>query len=160
MTSHTYNPSSQEAEVGKSLNSSPAWSTELVPRQPELHRETVSWKTKTYKNILNKVKFKNSLCPLLSRNTSERYLGAHLIHSASTSGLGPSRCPMNRCVWIANLWCPTMCPISSRNSENLPVSLMQITSYKMLLHSQMFVILGSPDKGVSPPHSLPVCLWI
>ena len=40
---HTFNPSTQEAEAGRSLNLRPAWlrSTEQVPRLPGLHRETL-----------------------------------------------------------------------------------------------------------------------
>jgi hypothetical protein len=40
---HTFNPSTQEAEA---VSLRPAWSTEQVPEQPELHRETFSWKKK------------------------------------------------------------------------------------------------------------------
>jgi hypothetical protein len=39
---HTFNPSTREAEAGGFLSSRPAWSTELVPGQPGLHRETLS----------------------------------------------------------------------------------------------------------------------
>jgi hypothetical protein len=39
---HTFNPRTLEAEVGEFLSSRPAWSTELVPGQPGLHRETLS----------------------------------------------------------------------------------------------------------------------
>jgi hypothetical protein len=38
---NTFNPSTQEAETGRSLNSRPAGSIELVLGQPELHRETL-----------------------------------------------------------------------------------------------------------------------
>uniref|UniRef100_A0ABK0LLZ5 Protein archease n=1 Tax=Rattus norvegicus TaxID=10116 RepID=A0ABK0LLZ5_RAT len=40
----TFNPSTQEAEAGGSLSLRLAWSTERVPAQPGLHRETLSWK--------------------------------------------------------------------------------------------------------------------
>jgi hypothetical protein len=46
---HAFNPSSWEAEAGGFLSSRPAWSTEWVPGQPGLHRETLSRKTKTNK---------------------------------------------------------------------------------------------------------------
>ena len=36
-----------EAEAGGPLSLRPAWSTEWVPEQPMLHRETLSWKNKT-----------------------------------------------------------------------------------------------------------------
>jgi major histocompatibility complex class I len=42
VVAHTFNPSTQEAEAGRFLSSRPAWSTESVPEQPELHRETLS----------------------------------------------------------------------------------------------------------------------
>jgi hypothetical protein len=41
---HVFNPSTQEAEAGGFLSSRPAWSTEWVPGQPGLHRETLSQK--------------------------------------------------------------------------------------------------------------------
>jgi hypothetical protein len=43
---HAFNPSTREAEAGGFLSSRPAWSTEWVPGQPGLHRETLSRKTK------------------------------------------------------------------------------------------------------------------
>jgi hypothetical protein len=46
---HTFNPSTWEAEAGRSLNLRPAWSTERIPGHPELHRETLSQKTKQNK---------------------------------------------------------------------------------------------------------------
>jgi len=42
-------PSTWEAETGGFLSSRPAWSTECVPGQPGLHRETLSQKTKKKK---------------------------------------------------------------------------------------------------------------
>jgi hypothetical protein len=35
---HTFNPSTQEAEAGRSLSSRPAWSTEQVSGQPGLEK--------------------------------------------------------------------------------------------------------------------------
>jgi hypothetical protein len=46
MVTHAFDPSTREAEAGGSLSSRPAWSTEWVPGQPGLHRETLSWKKK------------------------------------------------------------------------------------------------------------------
>ena len=46
MVAHTFNASTQEAEAGGLLSSRPACSTEWVPGQPELHRETLSRKKK------------------------------------------------------------------------------------------------------------------
>ena len=37
---HSFNPSTWEAEAGRFLSLRPAWSTEWVPRQPGLYRET------------------------------------------------------------------------------------------------------------------------
>ena len=39
---HRVNPSTLEAEAGGSLCLRPVWSTERVPGQPGLHRETLS----------------------------------------------------------------------------------------------------------------------
>jgi hypothetical protein len=46
MVAHAFNPSTWEAEAGRFLSLRPAWSTEWVPRQPRLHRETLSRKQK------------------------------------------------------------------------------------------------------------------
>jgi predicted RNase H-like nuclease len=45
-----FNPSTREAEAGEFLSSRPAWSTEWVPGQPGLHRETLSGKANKNKN--------------------------------------------------------------------------------------------------------------
>jgi hypothetical protein len=49
VVAHAFNPSTWEAEAGGFLSSRPAWSTEQVPGQPGLHRETLSRKTKKKK---------------------------------------------------------------------------------------------------------------
>ena len=46
MVVHAFNPGTWEAEAGGFLSLSPAWTTEWVPGQPGLHRETLSRKTK------------------------------------------------------------------------------------------------------------------
>jgi hypothetical protein len=46
MVAHAFNPSTWEAEAGGFLSSWPALSTEWVPGQPGLHRETLSQKKK------------------------------------------------------------------------------------------------------------------
>jgi hypothetical protein len=57
MVAHAFNPSSWEAEAGQFLSSRPAWSTELVPGQPGLYRETLSRnKIKQNKTKQNKTK--------------------------------------------------------------------------------------------------------
>jgi hypothetical protein len=45
VVAHAFNPSTWEAEAGGFLSLGPAWSTEWVPGQPELHKETLSQKT-------------------------------------------------------------------------------------------------------------------
>ena len=42
MVAHAFDPSTREAEAVGFLSSRPAWSTESVPGQPGLHRETLS----------------------------------------------------------------------------------------------------------------------
>jgi hypothetical protein len=44
VVAHAFNPSTWEAKAGGSLSSRPAWSTERVPGQPGLHRETLTHK--------------------------------------------------------------------------------------------------------------------
>jgi hypothetical protein len=50
---HAFNPSTWEAETGEFLSLKPAWSTEWVPGQPGLHRETLSKKKKKKKKKKN-----------------------------------------------------------------------------------------------------------
>jgi hypothetical protein len=52
-------PSTREAEAGGFLSSRPAWSTEWVPGQPRLHRETLSQKTKKQNRTKKQNKNKN-----------------------------------------------------------------------------------------------------
>ena len=52
----TFDPCLLEAEASGSLSSSPAWSTEQVPGQPGLHRETLSQKKKKKKERNKKKK--------------------------------------------------------------------------------------------------------
>ena len=49
MVAHAFDTSTWEAEAGGFLSSRPAWSTEWAPRQPGLHRETLSRKPKKKK---------------------------------------------------------------------------------------------------------------
>jgi hypothetical protein len=55
---HAFNPSTQEAEAGRFLSSRPAWSTQWVPRQPGLHRETLSQNKQKTNKQANKKKRK------------------------------------------------------------------------------------------------------
>jgi hypothetical protein len=60
VVAQAFNPSIWEAEAGEFMSSRPAWSTEWVPGQPGLYRETLSRKIKaskqTNKQIKNKTK--------------------------------------------------------------------------------------------------------
>ena len=49
--------STREAEAGGFVSSKPACSTEWVPGQPGLHRETLSWKTKRKKKLISSKPF-------------------------------------------------------------------------------------------------------
>ena len=42
MVAYTFSPSTWEAGAGGSLGLRPAWSTDWVPGQPELHRDSLS----------------------------------------------------------------------------------------------------------------------
>jgi hypothetical protein len=50
VVAHAFNPSTLEAEAGGFLSLRPAWSTEWVPGQPGLYRETLSWNPPPKKN--------------------------------------------------------------------------------------------------------------
>ena len=76
MVVHTFNPSTQEAEAGRFLSSWPAWSTEWVPRQPGLYRETLLEKPIIIINNINNnrkerqhLKYNNKVLPLITYYT-------------------------------------------------------------------------------------------
>jgi hypothetical protein len=60
-----FDPSTREAEAGKSLSLRPAWSTEGVLVQPGLHRKKTKTKTKNPPVLKNKTqkKKKNPQAP-------------------------------------------------------------------------------------------------
>jgi hypothetical protein len=63
VVAHTFNPSTQEAEAAGSLSSKPTWSTEQVPGQPGLHRETLPQnreKARSAKHLLHTCQDLNS----------------------------------------------------------------------------------------------------
>lgn len=41
MVSHTFNPSTQDTEVGRPVSLGPVWYTEKVPGQPEINGDTL-----------------------------------------------------------------------------------------------------------------------
>jgi hypothetical protein len=61
MVVHAFNPSTREAGAGRFLSPRPAWSTERVPGQPGLHRETLSQKKKKKKKSFSFALFYTSL---------------------------------------------------------------------------------------------------
>jgi hypothetical protein len=62
MVVYAFNPSSQEAEAVEFLSSRPAWSTEWVPGQPGLHRETLSQKKEKKRKENKKQNHTNCTC--------------------------------------------------------------------------------------------------
>ena len=76
MVAQAFNPSTWEAEAGKFLSSRPAWSTESVPRQPGLRRETLSRKTKKKNKKTKKQKTTPTLAD--SFNSSDPQLWGNL----------------------------------------------------------------------------------
>jgi hypothetical protein len=80
---HAFNPSYWEAEAGGFLSSRPAWSTEWVPRQPGLHRGTLSRKKqkKEEKKKVVKVKGKRSLASLDCHTSGHSTEGCQVSHS-------------------------------------------------------------------------------
>jgi hypothetical protein len=68
VVAHASSPSTQEAEAGGFLSLRPAWSTEWVPGQPGLHRETLSWKNKTNKQTNKKDCSSDLLCTLRAQS--------------------------------------------------------------------------------------------
>ena len=84
VVAHTFNPTTREAEAGGFLSSRPAWSTEWVPGQPGLNRETLSRKTKNQtktpwkaQKIDHNEKNKSSLSGQLQRCGTQNTEGCH-----------------------------------------------------------------------------------
>ena len=84
-SSQAFNPSSWEAEAGGSLSSRPAWSTEQVPGQPGLHRETLSQKKKKPK-IIN-----NNNFPLFFNSLLHVYSHPHVLQRVAQRPQGRSQ---------------------------------------------------------------------
>jgi hypothetical protein len=75
VVAHAFNLSTWESEAGRYLNLRPAWSTEWVPGQPGLHRETLSGKIKRAGGGgLGGVSALGRWEPLLSAFSSQIYL--------------------------------------------------------------------------------------
>jgi hypothetical protein len=69
VVAHAFNPSTWQAETGEFLSSRPAWSTEWVPGQPGLHRETLFRKTSKHQKT-NKQNIKRSWADVLDHHHS------------------------------------------------------------------------------------------
>jgi hypothetical protein len=65
VVAYAFNPSTREAEAGGFLSSRPAWSTEWVPGQPGLYRETLS--RKKTKKQKQKPKEQTNKAPIMSK---------------------------------------------------------------------------------------------
>jgi hypothetical protein len=63
MVAHAFNPSTWEAEAGRSLSLRPDPSTEWVPGHPGLHRETLYQQQQQQKNQKQTNKQKNKTPP-------------------------------------------------------------------------------------------------
>jgi hypothetical protein len=74
MMAHTFNPSTCEAEAGGFLSSRSAWSTEGVPEQPGLHRETLSGKTKKRKKERERRKREILLKQIIMKSRFARFV--------------------------------------------------------------------------------------
>jgi hypothetical protein len=71
VVAHAFSTSTREAEAGGFLSSRPAWSTEWVPGQPGLYRETLSRKTKKQTNKQTKQNKRVKFCQFLETETSQ-----------------------------------------------------------------------------------------
>jgi hypothetical protein len=94
-----FNTNTREAEAGGFLSSRPAWSTEWVPGQPGLHRETLSQKNQKKKTKKKKKKKILYVCGVVCTH-EHSFHGSQQMASKSpgaevTGGLS-SVCPQNR----------------------------------------------------------------
>jgi hypothetical protein len=103
VVAHAINPSTWEAEAGEFLSSRPAWSTEWVPGQPRLYRETLSRKTKTNKQT-NK-KDVRTIREISGRVLTQTHMGqAHWTEPAALSGFYPGTSVGERDLRTNQLW--------------------------------------------------------
>jgi hypothetical protein len=97
---HTFNPSTRETEAGRFLSLRPAWSTEWVPGQPELYRETLSQKTKKRKR-----KKKMSQLQPRGRNIELAFIdGSQRQELSGTSLPLPTSAPPPKKNWSPAIW--------------------------------------------------------
>jgi hypothetical protein len=84
---HAFNPSTREAEAGGFLSSRPAWSTEWVPGQPGLHRETLE---KLPSEALRGLGIGTQSCLWSVEETSGAHLPLYRCGRLSTMAAGPA----------------------------------------------------------------------
>jgi hypothetical protein len=109
---HPFNPSTWEAEAGRSLTSRPAWSTKWVPGQPGLHRETLSQQNKTSKQTPEKHSIHRSVARRRQRLESFKFYTARMLQASQ----GYRHTPGEMAQWLRTL---TALPevLSSINSQ-------------------------------------------
>jgi hypothetical protein len=98
VVAHAFNPSTREAGAGRFLSSRPPWSTEWVPEQSELYRETLSWENKqnkTKQKKKKKIKRKEANCLSVGKSyvcvySQRGKFGVLLYHSSSSSSSSSS----------------------------------------------------------------------
>ena len=89
VVAHAFNPSTWEAEVGRFLSSRPAWSTERVPGQPGLYRETLSQKQKQTQANKQTEKRKLQVARILGLKGSGEFRRVQAAFITMTATTGP-----------------------------------------------------------------------
>jgi hypothetical protein len=131
---HAFDPSTWEAEAGGFLSSRPAWSTEWVPGQWGLHRETLSWKTKQNKTKQNKTKQNkqtNKKALLGEENRTHVFVCARTHNGSGQEYLYQKQCFESGCV---SLWIP-ICICGQRTETQKTATLSRRKGWFLLVYS-------------------------
>ena len=105
MVAHAFNPSTPEAEAGRFLSSSPAWSTEWVPGQPEIYRETLSWKKNEMECLQRTLALfsESTWCFTTIHNSSFRVFNAFFYHLRALHNSGVHACMQKKNIYSHKL---------------------------------------------------------
>jgi hypothetical protein len=99
---HAFNLSTWEAEACRSLSSMPAWFIEQIPRQPGLHRLTLSGETFLF--LFNVQNF-SSFTQAVADGSPQRFVGVYTVFSLSTCQLVDTRFSILGLLTSTHLFC-------------------------------------------------------
>jgi hypothetical protein len=161
---HAFNPSTREAEAGGFLSSRSVWSTKWVPRQPGLHRETLSRKNKQTNKQTKNCNINICYARYLICDPCEKSLDAPKEVTGwellSSPLFKPKPCIKDPKIWYRGHWLSLLlfpCGHTGRISSVSFLQLPSLLTWPTEMGSQASSMPG-PDWYISLRHLLAWCL--